>query len=285
MLREIRDLGFERAELSHGIRAALVPGVLEAVNAGEIKISSVHNFCPLPLGVEKASPNLYEFSDDKPRDRELALKYTIKTIEFAQRVKAPIVVLHLGSIDLKDYTSKLEEMLERGEGKSPKFEKLRDEAMAAREAKKEKFYAHTKEILHKLLPEAQKAGIKFGFEIRQAVEELPLENDFSTLLREFNVSEVVYWHDIGHAQIKENFGFIHHVEFLRALTPRLGGFHIHDVKFPTHDHARPGSGMVDFAALKQFVKPEHIKVLEISSKFPADSVQRGIAHLKQVWGE
>src|SRR5438874_10708581 len=112
MLREIRDLGFEYAELSHGTRLGLVPGILEAVSAGEIKISSLHNFCPLPLGVEKASPNLYEFSDERDRQRELAIKHTLKTFGFAERVKAPVVVLHLGSIDMKDYTGKLTEMLE-----------------------------------------------------------------------------------------------------------------------------------------------------------------------------
>src|ERR1035438_8577882 len=56
MLREIRDLGFAYAELSHGTRISLVPGILEAVDAGEILISSVHNFCPLPMGVNYAAP-------------------------------------------------------------------------------------------------------------------------------------------------------------------------------------------------------------------------------------
>jgi sugar phosphate isomerase/epimerase len=107
MLREIRELGFEYAELSHGIRVSLVPGIIEAVDAGEIKISSLHNFCPLPMGVMKASPNLYEFSTDSTRDRDLAFKHTLKTLEFAARVKAPVVVLHLGSIQMKDYTGKL----------------------------------------------------------------------------------------------------------------------------------------------------------------------------------
>ena len=74
MLREIRDLGFEYAELSHGIRISLMPGILEAVDAGEIKISTLHNFCPLPVGVTHAAPNLYEFSAERDRDRELAIK-------------------------------------------------------------------------------------------------------------------------------------------------------------------------------------------------------------------
>ncbi|HEU6447166.1 MAG TPA: sugar phosphate isomerase/epimerase [Verrucomicrobiae bacterium] len=285
MLREIRELGFEFAELSHGIRASLVPGILDAVNAGEIKISSLHNFCPLPLGVEKPSPNLYEFSAEKPRDRELAVKYTLKTIEFAQRVNAPLIVLHLGSMDLKDYTGKLEEMLERGEDKSPKFEKLRAEAAAARESKKEKAFARVKETLRQLLPFAEKAGIRFGLENRQAVEELPLESDFDLFLREFSHPNIVYWHDCGHAQIKENFGFIRHAPFLDSLSPRLGGFHIHDVQFPAGDHAAPGDGMIDFAALKPFAKPAHIKVFEISSRVPVEAVRRGVTHVKKIWGE
>jgi sugar phosphate isomerase/epimerase len=284
MLREIRELGFEFAELSHGIRASLMPGILEAVNAGEIKISSVHNFCPLPLGVEKASPNLYEFSAEKSRDRELAVKHTLKTIEFAARVKAPLAVLHLGSMDLKDYTGKLGEMLTLGEKNSPKYEKLLAEAAAAREAKKKPFFERVKETLQKILPEAGKHGIKFGCENREAVEELPVENDFKLFLAEFHSPQVAYWHDTGHAQIKENLGFIRHAEFLESLSPRLAGFHIHDVQFPARDHCAPGSGMIDFAALKSSVKPEHIKVFELSPRIPVESVQRGVAHLKLIWG-
>src|SRR5437867_8297232 len=98
MLREIRELGFEYAELSHGTRVALVPGILEAVDAGEIKISSLHNFCPLPMGINHSAPNLYQFSADRPREREMAQRYTLNTMALAVRVKAPAVVLHVGSI-------------------------------------------------------------------------------------------------------------------------------------------------------------------------------------------
>src|SRR5512132_2464413 len=115
MLREIRELGFEYAELSHGTRISLVPGILEAVDAGEMKISSLHNFCPLPMGVNHAAPNIYQFSADRDREREMAERYTFKTLEFAERVGARAVVLHLGSIDMKSYTEKLLDLAQRGE--------------------------------------------------------------------------------------------------------------------------------------------------------------------------
>ena len=58
MLNEVRELGFEYAELGHGTRLSLLDGALAAVAAGEIKISSLHNFCPLPLGVMGSATGL-----------------------------------------------------------------------------------------------------------------------------------------------------------------------------------------------------------------------------------
>lgn len=285
MLAEIRALGFTHAELSHGIRLSLVGGILEAVAAGEIKISSVHNFCPLPIGVDRPAPNLYEFTARDPRDRELAIKHTLKTFEFARRVNAPLVVLHLGSLDLKDYGGKLETMLERGEKDSPSYSKLLAEAVAKREARKMTAMTYLYESLGRLVPEALKAGLKLGCENREAVQELPLEPDFAGFLRDFPSPAVGYWHDCGHAQIKQNLGFIRHEEFLASVADRLAGFHIHDVRFPTTDHCPPGIGDIDFAALKRHVKPDHLKVFELSPKTPVEAVLRGVAYLKNIWGE
>jgi sugar phosphate isomerase/epimerase len=285
MLREIRELGFDHAELSHGIRISLMPGILEAVDAGEMKISTLHNFCPLPVGVTHSSPNLYQFSAERGRDRELAVRHTLKTFEFAARVKAPLVVLHLGSMDLKDYTGRLAEMLERGEKDSPKFRNLVAEATAKRESAKVKFFARTKETLRLLLPEAEKRGLKLGCENREAVEELPVENDFNLFFHEFKSPNVVYWHDTGHAQIKENLGFIKHTAHLASLAGRLAGFHIHDVQFPALDHCAPGTGMIDYAALAPSVKREHVKVFEFSNKVPVEAAKAGIVHIKKIWGE
>jgi len=283
MLREIRDLGFEYAELSHGTRISLLPGILEAVEAGEIKISSLHNFCPLPMGVNSSAPNLYQFSAERPRERDLAYRYTIKTIEMAERLKAPVVVLHLGSIEMKDYTDKLLEMVARGERESPKYEKLCAELDQKREAKKEAFFERTKDMLKKLLPEAEARGIKLGAENRQALEELPCESDFQFMFRELNSPNLVYWHDTGHAQIKENLGFIPHLMHLESLRDHLCGFHVHDVHFPGRDHCAPGTGTIDFAAMKPLLKPEHIRVFELSPSLTVEEVRKGTSYIMELW--
>lgn len=285
MLREIRELGFEYAELSHGIRISLLPGILQAVDAGEIKISSLHNFCPLPLGVDRASPNLFKFSSEDPRERASAWKHTLKTLQLAERVRAPLVVLHLGCVEMKDYTDRLIELAAAGKKDTPKYQKLCAEALAKREARKQRPLQAAFELLSRLVDEAKPRGIKLGIENREALEELPFDSDLPLLFKEFRDPTVVYWHDIGHAQIKHNLGLLDHTMHLASLADRLHGFHIHDVVFPAHDHRPPGRGSTDFAALKPWVKPDHLKVFELSPSLSPEEARAGVEHLKAIWGE
>src|SRR6185503_6905513 len=192
-------------------------------------------------------------------------------------------VLHLGSIEIKKFTDKLLEMVARGEKETPKYEKLCTELEQKRQAKKEPFVERMKELLKKVLPEAESRGIKLGAENRQGLEELPLETDYQFLFRELESPNLVYWHDTGHAQIKENLGFIHHAMHLESLRDRLAGFHIHDVQFPGRDHCAPGTGTVDFAALKPMVNHQHIKVFEFSPSLSPEEAKKGVEHVKTLW--
>jgi sugar phosphate isomerase/epimerase len=284
MLREIRELGFEFAELSHGIRMSLVPGILDAVDAGEIKISTLHNFCPLPLGVNHPAPNLDRGTATDSRERDSAFRHTLRTLETASRVNAQLVVLHMGSVDMFDYTEKLIDLLGEDRKGTTKYEKLCAEVIQKREQRKERHLELGYELLGRIAGQAAKFNLKLGIENREALEEIPFETDFSIFFKQFPDSRIGYWHDTGHAQIKANLGFIDHAMHLGSLADRLHGFHIHDVRFPAADHCPPGVGMIDFAALKPFVKPEHIKVFELHPAVPVEDVKRGVAYLKGIWG-
>lgn len=285
MLREIRELGFEYAELSHGIRISLLPGIFEAVDAGEIKISTLHNFCPLPMGVNHAAPNVFKFTTSDRWERENAVKHTLKTIETAARLKARLVVLHMGKITMRDYTDKLLTMVEKEEQNSRKYEKLIQEAMEKRERRRDKYVDRADELLKIFVAAAAKEGIVLGVENREAMEEIPLEGDFPFWLKGQPEKTVGYWHDTGHAQIKENLGLLVHRIHLENMADRLQGFHIHDVKFPGRDHQEPGTGCIDFESLKPFVKPEHIKVFEFSPSLSREAVERGTRYIMDLWGD
>lgn len=283
MLREVRSLGFEYAELSHGTRISLLPGAIDAVDAGEIKISSLHNFCPLPMGVNHAAPNIFKFTTSDRRERENAIKHTLKTIETAARLKAPVIVLHMGRVTMRDYTDKLIDLVAAGEKDSRKYEKLCEEIVEKREKRKEKYVARAEELLKIFQEAAAKEGIKLGVENREALEEIPFEGDFQFWLREFDPNTVGYWHDVGHAQIKENLGFILHAFHLEVMFEQLIGFHIHDVVFPGRDHQEPGTGGVDFNALKPYVRADHVKVFEFSPSLSTEAVKRGSDHVRNLW--
>jgi hypothetical protein len=57
------------------------------------------------------------------------------------------------------------------------------------------------------------------------------------------------------------------------------------VQFPGRDHCAPGSGTIDFAALKPMVKPEHIKVFEFSPSMTVEDAKRGVDCVRNAWGE
>ena len=298
MLQEIAGLGFEYAELSHGIRVSLVPGIIEAVEAGDIKISTLHNFCPLPMGVNHAAPNIYEFSAEDRREREYALKHSFKTIDFAIRMKAKLIVIHSGSMTFKKgfwaslfgegeekFTDQLEDLLEADKAGSEEFNNLVARAMEAQEKAKREPLKRSVELLHKIANRAAEHGILLGIENREAIEEIPLDPEMGEFLGQLPGDTVRYWHDCGHGQIKENMGFINHRAHVEELANQLAGFHIHDVEFPGKDHQPPGTGMIDFAGFKDLVRPDHIKVFEMSPGLAADEVKSGVAHIKSVWGD
>jgi sugar phosphate isomerase/epimerase len=186
---------------------------------------------------------------------------------------------------MKNYTEKLLNLLERGEKDTAKYQKLCAELAQKREAKKGPFVERTRDLLEKILPAAESRGIKLGVENRQALEELPIEADYPFLFRELTSPSLVYWHDTGHAQIKENLGFIRHAMHLESLSSHLFGFHIHDVQFPGDDHCAPGTGTVDFAALTPMVKPQHLKVFEFDPGMSAEQARGGIEHVQRIWGK
>src|SRR5437763_7227964 len=134
MLREIKDLGFDLIELGHGIRLSLMPGIQQMLDDGEVRFSSLHNFCPLPVEVMSASPDCYQYSSIYPQERDRALKQTLQTIDFAARLGAPFVVLHLGEVPIGPVTDSLISLTKEGRLLSRKFVEKKLDAIKKREA-------------------------------------------------------------------------------------------------------------------------------------------------------
>jgi sugar phosphate isomerase/epimerase len=89
-----------------------------------------------------------------------------------------------------------------------------------------------------------------------------------------------YWHDTGHARIKESLGVIDHQQHLARMASRLVGCHLHDVDVEGHDHQPIGSGVVDFKMVSSFWRPEHILVLELSPHVSVEDVLASKARIE-----
>jgi sugar phosphate isomerase/epimerase len=285
MLREIKELGFDLIELGHGIRLSLMPGIQQMYNDGEVRFSSLHNFCPLPVEVMGASPDCYQFSSIYPQERERAIKQTIQTIDFAARLGAPFVVLHLGEVRIGPVTDSLISLVKKGKLLSREFVSKKLRAVEKREAAAGRYLERVKDSLRRIVAHATEKNVKLGIEGRRGYEEIPSERELPTLLEEFNSPLVGYWHDFGHIQIKENLAFLDHEEWLRKIGARAFGCHVQDCIWPAQDHQPPFKGNVDLKKLVPLLPKSCQFVWEMSPRKTAEDIVESVAKWKATFGE
>ena len=286
MLKEIRDeLGFTHIELGHGTRISLMPGIQKMHERGEVTFSSLHNFCPLPVEVMHASPDCYQFSANTSRERERAVKQTLQTIDFAERLGAPFVVLHCGEVPMNPITDELIAMAKKGQLLSREYVRRKIDAVKKREAGAPWHLERVKECLKRIVDYAGEKNVRLGIEGRRGYEEMPSEKELPALLDELNSPVFGYWHDMGHIQIKENLGFINHEEWLRFIGPRAFGCHLQDVIWPGQDHQPPFAGHVALDKLIPLLPKDCVFVWELSPRKTPDEIRRSVSIWKERYGE
>ena len=279
MLVELADLGFEYVELSHGTRISLVPGILKAVEEKLIKVSSLHNFCPLPLGVMGAAPNLYEPTAVSRKERILWLHNTIKTIDFAQKIGCDRIVLHSGRIRLLwgNPGQRFDAVFDAAESSDSRELRIaREKGLKRLNSKKKAFMKRLRESYTLVAQKAKDAGVMLGIENREGFSELPLDADMLDVQKQLAELEVFgYWHDCGHAQLKERMGLLDHSEFLSGLRPYLIGFHLHDVTEKNLDHQVPGTGVIDWSIMENVICQGDVVVMEMSPRLTKEEIISG----------
>jgi sugar phosphate isomerase/epimerase len=280
MLREMADLGFDRVELSHGIRITLVPGILKAVEEGVVKVGSTHNFCPLPMGAFQAAPNFFQPSSADSQERDQWQRQTKRSIDFAAQVGATLLVCHLGSVKYlwlepdRHMAAYLESHPDAAGSGDKAYSALVDKALLKLRKRMPPFWQRTQDCIRSVLDYAADKKVRLGLENRERFEELPVDADFPEFMAGMpEPAPVGYWHDVGHAHLKEGMGLVDHRLQLENNASRLLGFHLHDVDLEGHDHQAIGSGGVNFDMVAEFWRPDHIFVIELSPRVPVDGVR------------
>jgi len=283
MIEEILALGLNRVELGYDLRTELIPGVKAMVSSGAVRVGSVHNFCPIPVGAPRPHPELYTPGSTDRREREFAVIHISKTLRFAAEMGAQVVVCHSGNIDMPRISFDLVRMASHGEQFSEAYEALKLKAQITRDKRAPKQIEYLVESLQKLVPVVQETGVKLALENLPTWEAIPSELEGEQLMKQFHSAGIRLWWDIGHAQIRENLGFINASRWLRRLAPWIAGMHIHDVAPPGQDHIMPPRGQVDFKALSDIAKMDMVRVLEPAPDTEPDQITTALEHLRKAW--
>ena len=227
---------------------------------------------------------MFLLSSQDDEERQHAVRYTIKTLEHAAEMGAAAVVLHCGFVEINHEMQVLYQYFNSNQLDSEEAQIFIHNKLKELDSLKPGHMDSLQASLDHLIPVAEKQGVLLGLENRYHYHELPGPDDFEVVFDTFKGAPIGYWHDTGHAHANESLGIIPRGSLLQAYATRLIGIHLHDA-VGLDDHIPPGSGEIDFTALKPFLKTDTIKVFELKPGIPASEVSEGIRFIREKLSE
>ena len=279
LLAETKKLGFDSLELNVEIPGTWMPEIEKSVVKGEIRISSLHNYCPavenLPEG--RSIYSGYLLTSDSEEERALAVQYSLRTVDWAARLNARAIVIHAGEIQTEPSGREFYRYIQQFGYNGKLYNRYLDAIRADRQRKSDRYLELLVEGLDTIVQYAGEKNVCIGLENRFFIHEIPDLDEMKKLLARYDSRHLGYWHDVGHAEVFVRQGWVkRHEDFLEPLSSRLIGMHIHDLK-GLSDHYAPGSGDFDFSRLRPFAGDNNIiKVLEIHQKSTKKEVKDSV---------
>ena len=263
-LTQVKDLGLDTIELSYTLNHHQLATIEPLLGSMKIKVSSIHNFCPIPNDEPSTHhvSNYYRLSSLDDHERRQAVKWTKICIDTAVRVGAQVVVIHAGTVELMDDPANhLLKLYKEGKKDSSEFQESRKRLLDLRRQKRDPYLKVLEESLGEVTRYAQERNVKIGLETRYYPTEIPNCEEVEYFLNRFTSFGMYYWHDVGHAQINERLGIAPHLEFLQRYKSRMIGVHLHGMH-ETRDHLAPFDGDLDLNPLLPFFPKDMIRVIE-----------------------
>ncbi len=280
---EVLEIGLDKIELNFSLPSHLFLQLKQIAEKGKIKVTSLHNFCPLPLLTKyhDMTPDMLSLCSRDKDERRCAVEHTKKTMDAARLVGAQAVVLHLGRVKMRDHSMHdLIALCDAGDGAGKKASRIREKFLSRRERKGRKYFEQVLRSCDELNQYGVQTGVKLGLETRYSLQEMPTLDEFETIFKTFRGGALYYWHDVGHAMAKDYLGLESHDGYLTRLGPYLLGWHLHDA-VGCRDHKAPGCGTFDFKRLLPWLNEGTINVLEPHHPATLGEIKTGYEFLQR----
>ncbi len=283
LLEVLEDLPVQGIELDYRLDTDCFGALAAMLKTSRLVVTSVHNFCPCPAIIKGLPPSgdYFNLADLDKEKRHLAVQWTLRTMEHACDAEAPCVVLHCGKVPEQEQDRRFKRKLASA---GPDIDKELKPELDCRLKERRLLAPASLDALlfslDRLLAPAEKMGLTLGIENRYYWNELPGFDELGRILDTFRGAPLGYWHDMGHARAQELLELVGPGKLLETYGEHLVGIHVHDAR-GLRDHLPPGSGQLDFAALKPYLESGPALVLELAPTTACESVRQGIDYLRQ----
>lgn len=275
-----RRLGFRAIEIGVSPAEYIPEELALHLDARGLSVVSVHNIADrtdLPP-VEHRGDGLGSL---RRSVRRRAVARTLHSMALARHLRAPRLILHLGSVPVPGADTVLQDLGRRiaaGEDRGAIRGRLHDLV----DLRIHRVRPHLDAVRASLdaLLERGAPEVALCIETRYFPHEIPDFYEMGRLLSEYPADRVGYWHDVGHAMAQQALGLVEHDAWLRTYGGRLRGMHLHDIR-GLADHAPPGTGEVDFSRLREHLRPDTPAVLELEHDTSIEALEMGLVHLRQ----
>lgn len=274
VLAVMKTIGIRRAVLSDAVPMPDAGDLARTLKPAGAQVVAVEaRFTPEAEG--ESPPSLLAPSRDAVA---AAMRVARRSAAIAKEVGAPLVVLHLGEHALEHRRERDAELRARLTTHGVDDEALRV-ARALEVDLSRRLEADLERACRNLFALAKaEPEIRFAVATPESFAGFPNHRALGLLLSELKSVRLGYWHDVGVAHLHERVRLAPPLGFSGDYASAIVGASIHDVA-GTQMHLPPGSGELDFAAIRDALPSVAIAALEIDARFAVKEIALAVSLL------
>ncbi|MBO7746452.1 sugar phosphate isomerase/epimerase [Paenibacillus sp. MWE-103] len=281
MIEGIRAFGFGSVELNYNVTRAQLATIEPMIEAGEIRVSSVHHAFPFANDKDFDTDSLMLGYADEAK-RKHAVELLKQSIEYADRYGAGAVVVHPGEVPFETNVDAELKRIYREQGRdSDAYAALWAEMAERRARLAPEYLARIRRSLEEACEFIARSGyrVAVGIETRARCYQIPTLREAGELIRGLEGGPIGLWYDIGHAMMMERMGLYDNAQDLPDVGPLIVGVHIHET-IGLSDHWCPYVHSGDDVYFDRFlpvIDRAPIKVYELKAACEPDDIAQSHA--------